>query len=207
MKSFKPQNINPLPASFYRRTDVVQIARDLLGKVLCTYVDGQYTAGKITETEAYCGRNDKACHANNGTRTDRTETMYQAGGTSYIYLCYGIHHLFNVVTNVVEKADAVLIRAIEPIDGLPVMQKRRERNTEKPTLTAGPGRLSQALGITKGLDGSDLTDGPIWIEDRKHITSKKEVHSSPRIGIDYAGDHAKRPWRFYLANNSWISQP
>jgi DNA-3-methyladenine glycosylase len=196
-----------LPLSFYQQSDVVDIAQQLVGKVLCTRInEGPLTSGIIIETEAYCGRGDKACHANNGTRTDRTETMYQAGGISYIYLCYGIHHLFNVVTNVRDKADAILIRAIEPLDGKDEMLKRRSSQKIQPTLTAGPGRLTQALGITTNLDGISLTGNTIWIEDRNINFSSDSIASSKRIGVDYAGEDANLPWRFYVPNNRWVSK-
>lgn len=194
-----------LPHSFYRRPDVVQISRQLLGKVLCTRIEGDIvTAGIITETEAYCGRNDKACHAN-GKRTERTEVMYGPGGIAYVYLCYGIHHLFNVVTNEEGKADAVLVRAIEPVDGVDYMLERRDSNHIAPALTAGPGRLTQSLGITTDYYGTDLTGSTIWIEDRGNTIGENDIQSSPRIGVDYAGEDAKRPWRFYLKDSKWVS--
>ena len=195
-----------LPLSFYQQQDVVSIARELVGKVLCTQINGRpVTSGIITETEAYCGRGDKACHANNGTRTDRTETMYQAGGIAYIYLCYGIHHLFNVVTNVENKADAVLIRAIQPLDGKKEMLQRRNKQNINPALTAGPGRLSQALGITTDFDGTILKENTIWIEDRQ-IGSGSSLVATERVGVDYAGEDAKLPWRFYPQESDWVSR-
>lgn len=195
-----------LSPSFYQRQDVVTIAQELVGKVLCTQINGApVTSGIITETEAYCGRGDKACHANNGTRTDRTETMYQAGGIAYIYLCYGIHHLFNVVTNVENKADAVLIRAIQPLDGKKEMLQRRNKQNINPALTAGPGRLSQALGITTDFDGTILKENTIWIEDRQ-LGSGSSLVATERIGVDYAGEDAKLPWRFYPQESNWVSQ-
>lgn len=195
-----------LPLSFYCRADVVEISRQLIGKVLCTKVgESPLTSGIIVETEAYCGRNDKACHANN-SRTERTEIMYQEGGVAYIYLCYGIHHLFNVVTNINGLADAVLIRAIEPVDGKNKMLERRSRKDITPALTAGPGRLTQALGITTDLYGTDLRGDTIWIEDRSVQITKEKIKAVPRIGVDYAGEHAKRPWRFYIKDNKWVSK-
>ncbi len=195
-----------LPYSFYRRDDVVQISRDLIGKVLCTDIDGtSHTSGIITETEAYRGRDDKACHAHE-SRTKRTEIMYHEGGKAYVYLCYGIHHLFNIVTNVEGLADAVLIRAIRPLDGIEVMLERRGKDALAPELTAGPGRLSQALGITTDYYGVDLTaKSSVWIEDRGRTVSDAQIESSPRIGVDYAGEDAQRPWRFYLKDSEWVS--
>lgn len=195
-----------LPLSFYRKSDVVEISRQLIGKILCTRIGGaSLTSGMIVETEAYCGRNDRACHANNDNRTGRTEIMFHNGGKAYVYLCYGIHHLFNVVTNIEDKADAVLIRAIEPMEGVDQMLYRRSFKHNKPALTAGPGRLTQALGITTDFNGTDLTGDTIWIEDRNPSVESSQIESSPRIGVDYAGEHAKRPWRFYLSNNRWVS--
>lgn len=196
-----------LSASFYRNTDVTDASKKLLGKVLCTKMDDHpVTSGMIVETEAYRGRNDEACHANNGLRTNRTEVMYRSGGLAYVYLCYGIHHLFNVVTNVKDMADAVLVRAVEPIDGKPTISARREMDVSSPAVTAGPGRLTQALGITTDATGIDLTGSVIWIEDRDvHITND-DIAATPRIGVDYAGEHAQRPWRFTLKNSRWISK-
>lgn len=195
-----------LPYNFYRRDDVVQISRDLLGKVLCTRIEGkQLTSGIITETEAYRGRDDKACHAH-GKRTKRTEIMYHEGGKAYVYLCYGIHHLFNIVTNTDGIADAILVRAVEPIEGLELMLERRGKEKIAPALTAGPGRTSQSLGITTDYYGLDLTaKDTIWIEDRGDTIKNKKIKSSPRIGVDYAGEDAKRPWRFFIEGSKWVS--
>ncbi len=198
--------MNKLPLSFYRQPDVVEISKQLVGKVLCTKFDEGLTSGIITEVEAYCGRGDKACHANNGTRTERTEVMYQAGGVAYVYLCYGIHHLFNVVTNEEDKADAILVRAIKPLDGKEIMLQRRGKEKVNPSLTAGPGRLSQALEITTDYDTTDLTGNTIWIEDRSITFEQEGLVETQRIGVDYAGEDAKLPWRFYPKGNKWISQ-
>ena len=188
-----------LDQEFYRRQDVVQISRDLIGKVFCTWFDGNLTAGMISETEAYCGRNDKACHANDGTRTARTEVMYGPPGRSYVYLCYGIHHLFNVVTNERGLADAVLIRGIQPLDGICLMKDRRGLDTAK-NLCNGPGKLTQALGIRTSMSGCSLMEPPVWIEDRNLTIDQERIIATPRIGVDYAGEHAKREWRFLLAD-------
>ena len=195
-----------LPLSFYRQPDVVALAQQLIGKVLCTRIDGfPLTSGLITETEAYCGRGDKASHAHDGRRTARTETMYQAGGVGYVYLCYGIHHLFNVVTNEADKADAVLIRAIKPLEGKETMLKRRNFEKLTPALTAGPGRLTQALGITTGFDATDLSGNTIWVTDEGDSFSTNKIVASPRIGVDYAEEDADLPWRFYISDSKWIS--
>ena len=191
-----------LPRSFYLRDDVVQIAKDLLGKVLITNLEGVITAGKIVETEAYCGRGDKACHANE-KRTARTEVMYKRGGHAYVYLCYGIHHLFNVVTNTEGMADAVLIRALEPIEGTNVMRERRKHTKAK--LSSGPGTLSQAMGISVKMTGADLLSDQIWIgTDGKERDF--EIYADPRIGVEYAEEDALKPWRFIIAGNKFVSK-
>lgn len=195
-----------LPLPFYQQPDVVELSKKLVGKVLCTRIGEEpVTSGIITETEAYRGYDDKASHARDGRRTARTETMFQAGGIGYIYLCYGIHHLFNVVTNREGKADAVLIRAIEPLDGREVMRQRRDAADMNPSLTAGPGRLTQALDITTDYDGIDLTGNTIWIEDRGRSPADSEIVASTRIGVDYAGEDAQLLWRYYLRGSRWIS--
>lgn len=191
-----------LPRSFFLNKDVVAISRQLLGKYLITNIDGQYTAGRIIETEAYQAEGDKACHAYNNRRTKRTEVMFWQGGTAYVYLCYGIHHLFNIVTGPKENAQAVLIRAITPIDNLPMMLERRNFTVNKPQLTAGPGVMSKALGIHRTHSGMDLcqADSKIWVEDRGTIIQSKEITASPRVGIDYAEECISWPWRFRISS-------
>lgn len=186
-----------LPKSFYANPDVVDVSQKLLGKVLCTTIGSSFTAGIITETEAYSGRNDKACHANNGLRTARTEVIYGDPGYAYIYLCYGIHHLLNVVTNQKGLADAVLIRAVKPLEGLETIIERRGIKAEK-NLTNGPGKLTQALGITTRLNATSLSEPPLWIEDRGIQFDKQEIKVSTRIGVDYAEEDALKPWRFFI---------
>lgn len=193
-----------LPRSFYVREDVVAVARDLLGKRLCTCIDGRLTAGMIVETEAYSGRNDKACHANEGLRTDRTEVMYHAGGKAYVYLIYGMYHMMNVVTNVEGRADAVLIRAVEPLDGIDLITERRGVKPGRRELSAGPGRLCLALGINRDLYGADLLGDTIWIEEHAAIAGD-QIIASPRVRVDYAGEDALRPWRFRIKGNRWLS--
>jgi len=188
---------NPLPKTFYSNPDVVDAARRFLGKKLFSYIDGELCSGIITETEAYCGRNDKACHANNGLRTKRTEIMYGEPGHAYIYLCYGIHHLFNIVTNKEGLADAVLVRAVRPLEGIEVMKERRgTQQTEN--LTNGPGKWTQAFGITTELNKGSLSAPPVWIEESEIIP--KSILATPRIGISYAGEDAKRLWRFEIGS-------
>ena len=195
-----------LPADFYQREDVLSIGRELLGKVLYTQFNGSLTAGIIVETEAYAGETDRASHAYRGKRTQRTKVMYASGGTAYIYLCYGIHHLFNVVVGEKNNPCAILIRGLEPVDGIDIMLKRRNLNSLKNELTNGPGKLTQALGITTQINRKSLLGNKIWIEDHNIHILKKDISSSPRIGVDYAGRDAKLPYRFYINNNEWVSK-
>jgi DNA-3-methyladenine glycosylase len=195
-----------LPASFYQRKDVVRIARELLGKVLVTRFDGELTSGIIVETEAYAGATDKASHAWGNRRTTRTEPMYAAGGTAYVYLCYGIHHLFNVVTNARDVPHAVLIRAIEPLDGIDIMLHRRGKKQLTPALTAGPGALSMALGIYTHHTGMQLNGGDIRIEDRGIKVPAKDIVAGTRVGVAYALDDALRPYRFHISGNRYVSK-
>ena len=192
-------------SDFFERDSVTEISRDLLGKYLCTKIDGIYCTGMITETEAYAGITDKASHAYQGTRTKRTEVMFGPAGTAYIYLCYGMHHLFNIVTNNINVPHAVLIRSIQPQEGIDQMiirrkikylsNKKDKRNTQ---LCGGPGMLCQALGINKSHSGIKLSKSSIWIEDRGPLPDKCEIISSPRIGIDYAEEDAHLPYRFNI---------
>jgi DNA-3-methyladenine glycosylase len=195
-----------LPKSFYTRDDVVQVAKDLLGKYLFTCFDEELSGGIIVETEAYCGATDKACHAHLNRRTKRTEIMFAEGGVAYVYLCYGIHHLFNVVTNVKDQADAVLIRAIEPTQGLEIMLARRQMTSKIYQLTAGPGAMSQALGIQTQHYGVDLSANQIWIEDRGLEIAENQLIASPRVGVAYAQEDALLPWRFRIKDNPWCSR-
>jgi DNA-3-methyladenine glycosylase len=182
---------------------VTEVAKDLLGKLLVTFLDGHRSAGIITEVEAYAGKNDKACHAHGGKITPRNRIMYEEGGKAYVYLCYGIHHLFNVVTNTRGNADAVLIRAVEPVQGMALMQQRRGLKSLL-GLTTGPGKLSRALGIHTGHSGLSLLDKHIWIEEYLAISSH-EIKATTRIGVAYAGEDALKPWRFYLQESQFVS--
>jgi DNA-3-methyladenine glycosylase len=188
--------IMKLSLRFYTRNDVVLIARELLGKVLVTRFDGKLTSGIITETEAYAGVTDRASHAYNGRRTERTEIMYWQGGTAYIYLCYGVHSLFNVVTNKNGVPHAVLIRALKALDGKDIMMQRLSVHSMKDNALTGPGKLSKALGIHFSDTGTDLAGDTLWIEDRKIKVRNADIIAGPRIGIDYAGEDAKLPFRF-----------
>lgn len=199
-----------LPKNFYQRDDVLQIARELLGKVLVTkWPDEsgivQVTSGRIVEVEAYAGVKDKASHAWAGRRTSRNEVMYAAGGAVYVYLCYGIHHLFNVVTHTKDVPHAILIRALEPLSGIEWMLKRSGKSKADFTLTRGPGNLSKALGLHTKHSGLSLTGNELYIADDGFRYTKKEWAASPRIGVDYAGKDALLPYRFYVKGNDYVS--
>jgi DNA-3-methyladenine glycosylase len=187
-----------LEKKFYLRDDVVKISRELLGKVLCTNIDGRYTSGIITETEAYNGVIDKASHAYNNRRTNRTEVMFGEGGVAYVYLCYGIHFLFNIVVNKKETPHAILVRAIKPLEGTEIMMERRKAKKLTDKMTIGPGTVSQALGITTKHTGVDLTGNLIWLEDRGVKVKEKDIVIGPRVGIDYAEEHKDLPYRFRI---------
>ncbi|WP_303310227.1 DNA-3-methyladenine glycosylase [Hymenobacter sp. BT730] len=194
-----------IPASFYRRPDVVQIARELIGKYLFTRFDGVLTGGRIVETEAYAHINDQACHSHMGRYTARTRIMYEAGGVAYAYLIYGRYTLFNIITNEAGKADAVLIRGLEPLVGVEEMLLRRGLSASARNLTGGPGLLSQALGIGTKHYGTDLSGPDIWLEDKGELIPPNQLIASPRVGIDYAGEDAALPWRFRLKDSPWTS--
>jgi DNA-3-methyladenine glycosylase len=185
-----------LQEAFYRRDDVVGISQDLLGKVLSTRIGGVLTQVVITETEAYAGITDRASHAYGGRRTKRTEPMFGCGGTAYVYLCYGIHHLFNVVTNMEGTPHAVLIRAGNPFAGAELMLRRRDKVVVDDKLLGGPGSLAKALGITTELTGRSLQCAEVWIEDRGISVRADDIQTSPRVGVGYAKEDALLPYRF-----------
>lgn len=190
-----------LPPEFYTRTDVVLIAKELLGKVLYTSFNNELSAGIITETEAYAGAIDKASHAYNNRRTARTETIYRNGGTAYVYLCYGIHALFNVVTSVGDEPHAVLIRGIRPLHGIEIMKKRTGKDNLDPRNGNGPGNVTKLLGIRVADSGLDICreltgERKIWIQDEGNIVRDNEVKTGPRVGVDYAAEDALLPYRF-----------
>ena len=197
--------MSKLLVEFYQREDVLLISRELLGKVLCTNFHDKLTSGIIVETEAYAGVTDKASHAYGGRRTKRTETMYAKGGSAYVYLCYGIHHLFNIVTNKENIPHAVLIRAIQPRDGIEIMLQRRNKKKVDQSLTAGPGSLTRALGITVKDSGTFLMDNLIWLEDQNINYTNQDILATPRVGVQYAGKDAQNPWRFQVENSPWVS--
>ena len=194
-----------LTTVFFRRSDVVRISRDLLGQYLFTRIGGQgLTGGRIVETEAYAGATDRASHAYGNRRTRRTAVMYEAGGVAYVYLCYGLHALFNIITSVEGIPHAVLIRALEPTHGIPVMLRRRRKTRLDRALTAGPGALAQALGITVRHSGQSLQGNEIWLEKGGAIRPEQVV-ATTRVGVDYAGADAKLPWRFRVRSSAWTS--
>ncbi|MEK6616519.1 MAG: DNA-3-methyladenine glycosylase [Bacteroidota bacterium] len=186
-----------LSRDFYTRNDVVKIAQELLGKVLFTKINGEITSGIIIETEAYAGITDRASHAFGNRRTERTEIMYSIGGTAYVYFCYGMHHLFNVVTNEKNIPHAVLIRAIKPLDGTELILKRRNKKKLEMKICSGPGTVSQGLGIKTFHTGTNLLSKIIWIEERGIKISKSDIIKKTRIGVDYAGADALLPYRFF----------
>ena len=195
-----------LTKAYYLNEDVLSIAKDLIGKVLYTKRDGEITAGIITETEAYAGESDKASHAYGGRRTERTETMYKEGGVAYVYLCYGMYHLFNVVTGAKDEPHAVLVRAVYPYENEALILNRRKAKKFHKNLLNGPGKLTLGLGISKNDNNTDLTGNKIWIEDKNIYIPEDKIKITPRIGIDYAGEDAKLPYRFLVDDYSIFSE-
>ena len=199
-------NHRKLPRGFYTRANVLTVARQLLGRLLVVPAqDGTRVSGIIVETEAYLGPQDRASHAYGGRRTNRTETMYQIGGTAYVYFVYGMYYQFNVVTNVNEIPHAVLVRALEPAEGIELMRKRRPGQSDH-HLTNGPGKLCIALGIDRELDRVDLLGDRAWIEEGGRRAPSSAIAFGPRIGVDYAGEWTEKPWRFWVRNNPYVSR-
>jgi DNA-3-methyladenine glycosylase len=195
-----------MPPEFYQREDVVKIAKELLGKLLVTRFNGTLTSGRIVETEAYNGIVDKASHAYGGRRTKRTEVIFGAAGYAYVYLCYGIHHMFNVVTNDHGTPHAILIRGIEPVHGKEIMTERFHKTTFNKTIGKGPGNVTRALGIQTSHSGYSLLGDEIFIADDGFVLQKSQVIASPRIGIDYAGEDANLLYRFFIRDNPFVSR-
>jgi DNA-3-methyladenine glycosylase len=200
-----PVSLKKLGHSFYDRNNVVQIAKELLGKILVTQIDGIRTSGRIVETEAYNGVVDRASHAFGGRRTNRTEYIYGGPGTVYVYIVYGLHYLFNVVTNKKDTPHAILIRALEPLEGVDYMLKRVGKPKADYTLTKGPGNLARALGISKIHTGGSLFSEEIFIEDDGIRYKKDQIVVTHRIGVDYAGTDAQLPYRFIVKGNPYVS--
>jgi DNA-3-methyladenine glycosylase len=195
-----------LPRRFYEGTDVVRIAMDLIGKIIVTRIGGPLTSARIVETEAYAGVSDRASHAYGDRRTGRTEVMYGRGGAAYVYLCYGIHHLFNVVTHEADTPQAVLIRGVEPLKGVDVMLERTGKRAGDSSLGRGPGNVSKALGITTALTGVSLLGDLIYIADDGRAYATEDIIASARIGVDYAGEDALLPYRFSVRGHAHVSK-
>lgn len=194
-----------LSLEFYRRKDVLKISEELIGKVLVTRWNGILTSGRIVECEAYAGPADKAAHSYGGRRTKRTEIMYASGGVSYVYFCYGIHHMFNVVTNIQDEPNAILVRALEPLKGVDEMLRRTAKAKADNTLTRGPGNVCKAMGIFTMHTGTSLRSSELYIAEDSFSYSPAEIVTSPRIGVDYAGKDALLPYRFYVKGNPYVS--
>jgi DNA-3-methyladenine glycosylase len=196
--------LKKLPLSFYLDPDPLRIARALLGKVLVTEFDGERTSGRIVETEAYQGEQDRASHAYKG-RTKRTEVMFGAGGRAYVYLCYGLHQMFNIVTNIEGIPHAVLVRALEPMEGIEVMLRRTGKKALDASLTRGPGNVGKALGFHTSQCGNLLNSPELYIGDDGFRYPGESLAESPRIGVAYAGADAHLPYRFYVAGHPSVS--
>ncbi len=202
LRQFNPKTLS---REFYTRANVLTIARELLGKLLVVPApDGTRVSGIIVETEAYRGPEDRASHAFSGRRTKRTETMYAIGGTAYVYFVYGMYNQFNVVTNTNDVPHAILIRALEPVEGIEWMRQRRGSHVDR-HLTSGPGKLCIALGIDRQLDRADLLGEQVWIEQGLKV-SRSQIISGPRVGIDYAEDWVDKPWRFWVKGHPHVSR-
>jgi DNA-3-methyladenine glycosylase len=187
--------------TFYQQPTLA-VARELLGKYLVRkHPDGK-TVGRIVETEAYIGPKDLACHASRG-RTARTEIMFGLAGYAYVYFIYGVYYCLNIVTETVDHPSAVLIRALEPVEGIELMKKRR-RTEELRNLASGPGKLCQAFAIDKALNGVDVCRSIMYVEDRGDPTPK--ILATPRIGVDYAGKWKDKRWRFLIRGNEFVSK-
>ena len=194
-----------LPREFYTHRNVLRVARELLGKLLVVPTrNGKRVSGRIVEVEAYRGPQDRAAHSYGGRRTKRTEPMYGIGGTAYVFFVYGMYYQFNVVTNVIDTPHAVLIRAVEPVEGLELMRKRRPGQPDH-NLTNGPGKLCIALDIDRRLDGVDLLRNRVWLEGAKRLPPSSIMYG-PRIGIDYAAEWKDKPWRFWIRDNPYVSK-
>lgn len=195
-----------LTPDFYDRKDVVSIAKELLGKIVVTNIDGKHSSGRIVETEAYVGLTDKASHSFAGRRTPKNEHMYNMAGTAYVYICYGMHQMLNVVTNKKDIPDAILIRAIDPINGIDVMLKRTGKPVFNHTLTKGPGNVGKSLGVSKKYSGKNLQEDEIYIcLDQASDIPEELIGISKRIGVESAGKDALLPYRFYIRGNKFVS--
>jgi len=197
-------NANKLPHDFYHG-DTVAIARALLGSVLWRKRGRELLAARIVECEAYLGANDAASHARRGLRSARNESMYLEGGHAYVYFTYGMHWCMNVVTQEADTAEAVLLRAAQPLRGIESMRKRRIKAKRDVDLMNGPGKLCQALDIDRALDGERLDGNKLWLTGRDIDVNDDDIAVSPRIGVDNSGDAAAWPLRFFLRGNPYVS--
>lgn len=194
-----------LDRNFYLREDTIKVARDLLGKLLVVPApDGTRVSGMIVETEAYLGTIDKAAHSYGGRRTPRNEATYLEGGHVYVFFIYGMYFQLNLVTGPVDHPHVVLIRGIEPVEGIEIMRDRRGKMPDK-NLTSGPGKLCIAFAIDRNYNGEDLLGDRVWVEEYKNF-KKSEISAGPRVGIDYAEEFAEMPWRFWLTGNKFVSK-
>lgn len=196
-----------LPLDFYFDEDVVQVAQNLLGKSVFTSINGELAGGIIIETEAYKGPEDRGSHAYANRRTPRNEMMYAAGGVAYMYICYGIHNMLNVVTGPENTPHAVLIRALEPTVGIEIMRKRRNIYSNDRQLCKGPGALTRALGLSNVHNGVSLQGDVVWIENCGLSFTTDQIIASPRIGLSFGGPYQTIPWRFYVSGNRYVSRP
>jgi len=188
--------------AFYEQP-TIKVARQLLGKYLVRAHAQGKTVGRIVETEAYVGGRDLACHASRG-RTERTETMFGPAGHAYVYLIYGMYYCLNIVTEALDHPSAVLLRALEPVEGIDLMKQRRQTE-DRHNLASGPGKLCQAFEIDKKLNGTDFLGNALYVEDRGDFAPK--ILATPRIGVDYAGKWKDKPWRFLIRGNEFVSKP
>lgn len=206
MKGLREYKEGQLTPAFYQRKNVCAIAKELIGKLLVTHFNNQLTVGRIVETEAYNGVVDKASHSYGGRYTNRTEVMYKSGGLAYVYLCYGIHHLFNVVTNVEGVPHAVLIRGIEPVDGIETMLERMRKTKMDHAVGRGPGNVSKALGLQVLHSGMDLYGDSIFIVNDGQHYKTSAIIATPRIGVDYAAEDALLPYRFIVKDHPHVTK-
>ena len=197
-----------LESNFFKR-DTVEVAKNLLGKKIIRNISGNFFCAKIVETEAYIGLEDRACHSYGGNITKRNEILYKEGGTIYVYLIYGKYNLLNIVTKNENDPEAVLIRAVEPIENIDAMSLNRFgkiykdlSSYQKKNLTNGPGKLTIAMGIDRALNGKILSQDYLFIEDGEYV---KNIIETKRIGIDYAGEDANLPLRYYIKDNPYVS--
>ncbi|MFN0141360.1 MAG: DNA-3-methyladenine glycosylase [Pyrinomonadaceae bacterium] len=194
-----------LSGKFFTRDDTVAVARELLGKLLVAADDdGRRVSGMIVETEAYLGTQDRAAHSFGGRRTPRNEVTYGVGGHAYVFFVYGMYYQLNVVCGTVDSPHVVLIRAVEPVEGIETMRERRGEMKDR-NLTSGPGKLCIAFDIDRSMNGADLRGDRLWLENYRTF-SDSEIAIGERIGIDYAGDDAHLPLRFWVKENEFVSK-